>query len=428
MTRSNKTIKKYLATYAEPEVQKFNISSFESFNTTRFNSVLVIPIFDESIENLTPFLNIMAAKPVVLIWVFNCPDNAKPEEQKRTQSVMKYFIQALSLKVSVTDKACLYREINKKLSLFILDRCSNGLSIPAKQGVGLARKLGMDLGVKLIYLQHQDHSESLPWLYSSDADVVLPDNYFELPPLKNNCSAFIYPFEHLAEQGFEISMALYDFSLRYYVERLNWAGSPYAFHTIGSLIAVSPLAYAQVRGIPKRSGAEDFYLLNKLAKVGEVESLKAPVVKIAGRPSHRVPFGTGPALIKLQEMENSLAEYTFYHPEIFDLLKQLLSIISDAELFIVSADDLFSKLHLKMSARNAEFVITVLRALKLEKQFKNLAQQSDRAGFVRAFHTWFDGFVTLRFIHLLRDQAYPNISIEKLLYTYKYSEVKFEHP
>ena len=48
---------------------------------------------------------------------------------------------------------------------------------------------------------------------------------------------------------------------------MKYARSPYAFHTIGSTMAVSANHYAKVRGFPKREAGEDFYLLNKLAKV-----------------------------------------------------------------------------------------------------------------------------------------------------------------
>ena len=67
---------------------------------------------------------------------------------------------------------------------------------------------------------------------------------------------------------------LYEYSLRYYVAGLTYAQSPYAFHTIGSTMAVNAEHYASVRGFPRREAGEDFYLLNKLAKVGSVHTLE----------------------------------------------------------------------------------------------------------------------------------------------------------
>ncbi len=70
-----------------------------------------------------------------------------------------------------------------------------------------------------------------------------------------------------------LATQLYELSLRYYVAGMKFARSPYAFHTIGSSMAVSPVHYARVRGFPKREAGEDFYLLNKLAKLGSVLEL-----------------------------------------------------------------------------------------------------------------------------------------------------------
>jgi len=426
LNQLDKTIKKYLSTYAEPALQPISL-----VQAPEFESVLVLPIFDEPIENLKRFLALNDPKKIVMIWVFNSPDNAQTDEQQRTLCAMSYFIDTLNAQEldqnAEQSSGVYFAQVNECLGLYILDRCTAGCTIPAKQGVGLARKLGMDFGLKLIDHQNDNSGKKVAWLHSSDADVVLPQDYFNVPVPEESTSAIIYPFEHHAEKGYEQSMALYDLSLRYYVDQLKWAGSPYAFHTIGSLIAVTPLGYAQVRGMPKRSGAEDFYLLNKLAKVGRVLSLESPVINISGRPSHRVPFGTGPALVKLQEMDDPISTYTFYHPEIFSVLKQLLAIVSKAEQSIASAEVLFHQLRDKMPTQRAEYVISTLRSLKVEKQFEHLSQKKTQAQFVQGFHTWFDAFITLRFIHLMRDQAYPSVNLATLTQHLNSNGVNFEH-
>jgi hypothetical protein len=426
LSHLDKTIKKYLSIYAEPEILTLRIP--QSYH---FESLLVLPIFDESIKDLTRFLHLNSAKKVVMVWVFNCPDDAQAAEQFRTKTSMNHFINVCNMEVlgqnSESNNCVYFAQINERLGLYILDRCSIGRTIPVKQGVGLARKLGMDFGLKLIAQQSENGGEHVAWLHSSDADVELPQDYFNVLTPDGATTAIIYSFEHHAQQGYEQSMALYDFSLRYYVNQLKWAGSPYAFHTIGSLIAVTPLAYAQVRGMPKRSGAEDFYLLNKLAKVGRVLSLESPTIKISGRPSHRVPFGTGPALVKLQDMDDPIETYTFYHPEIFSALKQLLAIVSETEQSIASAALLFAQLQDKMPKDRAENVISALRVLKLEKQFEHLSQKKNKAQFVQGFHTWFDAFVTLRFIHVMRDQGYFSVNLAALTHYLNSHGVNFEH-
>jgi hypothetical protein len=425
-SQSDKTIKKYLSTYVEPELKLLSTSKIPDFE-----AVLVLPIFDESIENLNRFLTLNPVKKIAMIWVFNSPDNAEVPTQSRTQIAMHHFITTLGAEElnhpTIQNSGVFYTEASECLALYIIDRCSEGCTIPAKQGVGLARKLGMDFGLKLIDQQADEGCEPAAWIHSSDADVVLPHGYFDIPAPEEQTSAIIYPFEHLPEQGYELPMALYDFSLRYYVDQLKFAGSPYAFHTIGSLIAVTPLAYAKVRGMPKRSGAEDFYLLNKLAKVGSVRSLDSPIINIAGRPSHRVPFGTGPALVKLQEMDEPLLNYTFYYPEIFQALKVLLMIVSEAEQSIASAEVLFKQLQDKIPHGQASHVIAALKALKIEKQFEHLSQKKTKTQFIKGFHTWFDAFVSLRFIHLMRDIAYPSVNLATLKQYFDSNGVEIEY-
>jgi len=408
-------IKKYLESYAEPEVEQFSLNS-----PFYFDALLVLPVFDEPIENLNHFLNLSSTKSITMIWVFNCPDNACEDAQARTMQLMSHFIgvlgaqrvEALGKQNTDSEYGIFLSQARKRLSVLIVDRCSKGNEIPAKQGVGLARKLGMDLGLKL--LQQQTQAEPVKWLHSCDADVCLPHDYFDIAKPERGDAVALYPFRHVAEAGYEQAMALYDVSLRYYVQQLASANSPYAFHTIGSLIVVTPTAYAQVRGVPKRSGAEDFYFLNKLAKVGRVINLDQPILRVAGRPSHRVPFGTGPAISKIKEMAEPLKEYTFYHPEIFLALKQVLAIVSDSKQSIASVDLFFEQVYDKMEDEKAKLVISTLKELKLEKQYQHLGQKKDASSFKRAFHVWFDAFVTLRFIHILRDKAYPNVTLDTL--------------
>ena len=59
----------------------------------------------------------------------------------------------------------------------------------------------------------------------------------------------------------------YEIFLRYYVLGLKFAKSDYAFHTIGSTMLCTPDAYVKVEGMNKRKAAEDFYFLEKLAKI-----------------------------------------------------------------------------------------------------------------------------------------------------------------
>lgn len=403
-----KTIAHYLEHYAEPLVREETVHVL-----TEFDTIIVIPIFDESENQIQQFLNFNNQTNTLMVWVFNVPDTQTGQSSHlRTKAVFNALL--AQLEGQKIGEQLWQAEIHESLSVLLLDRCHDVL-IPAKQGVGLARKLGMDLALKLILDQFERTGKQVQWVHSTDADVDLPPDYGVIPEQDSWVSACVYPFKHLPEEQYFRAMQEYEFSLHYYVQSLKAAGSPYAFHTIGSLIAVSAVAYAQVRGMPKRAGAEDFYLLNKLQKVGEVKSLTSPCIAIAGRPSQRVPFGTGPALLKIQALHEKHGEYRVYHPRVFKILKQVLDCVALIEHISSDEDVLFSALEVKLrDADEFRAVRTIFESFSWHKQRDHLGQQKTPERLRSAFHTWFDGFLTLRFIHELRDRLYPNIEISRL--------------
>jgi hypothetical protein len=267
--------------------------------------------------------------------------------------------------------------------------------------------------------------------------VRLPQRYFAFSTAltgstSQDTSALIYPFRHsfvavndaVQEQADETTAPLrqkimqatqlYEFSLRYYVAGLNYAGSPYAFHTIGSTIAVNSEHYAKVRGFPRRNAGEDFYLLNKLAKVGCIRQLNAVAdcepVDIAARLSDRVPFGTGAATGRIMELTDPARDFLFYHPTVFELLRSWLG--SLPAFWQSRSSDITSVL----SQPDLPVLIEGLEDMGVEDALRHaLRQSSDAEQFSRQMHTWFDAFRTLKLIHHLRDRQLPSIRLEVLM-------------
>jgi hypothetical protein len=174
----------------------------------------------------------------------------------------------------------------RNIDILIVDLSQEPWLIPADQGVGLVRKIGADIALYLI----SNGKITCPWIHATDADARVPDDYFlrateaqigingnSLPP-----SCFIYPYQHIPDPDMEqhdhqrywSALTDYELWLRYYVAGLEWAGSSYAYPSIGSLLAFDALAYARIRGFPKRMAGEDFYFQNKLAKMGSMITLQ----------------------------------------------------------------------------------------------------------------------------------------------------------
>ena len=118
----------------------------------------------------------------------------------------------------------------------------------AERGVGLARKIGCDLALSL-WTRGQLRE---PWIHTTDADAVPPAEAFDADP--PDAVALSLPLWHepCGDPRIDRATVLYEVWLRYYVAGLGWAGSPWAFLTVGSAMAMRAEAYAAVRGVPRR--------------------------------------------------------------------------------------------------------------------------------------------------------------------------------
>ena len=73
----------------------------------------------------------------------------------------------------------------------------------------------------------------------------------------------------------------------------------------------------------RRTAAEDFHFLNKLAKIGKIGTMTETTVFPSPRPSGRVPFGTGRSMLRF--MTGGTDEYRLYDPRIFVILQEWLA-------------------------------------------------------------------------------------------------------
>ena len=128
------------------------------------------------------------------------------------------------------------------------------------------------------------------------------------------CIAFQHRIEELENIKQQEAIKKYEAYLHYFIEMQRGLNLPYAFQTIGSAFAVRAGAYLQVGGMNKRKAGEDFYFIHKFTKKGTIAELNECTVYPSGRPSFRVPFGTGKAVADMMEDK---AEYYAYHPQSF---------------------------------------------------------------------------------------------------------------
>jgi len=387
---------KYLERYAEPESK-----ALADFPMLCFDHCVVIPARDETPEFLQRFASafIRQRENFLLILVINQPESQADQgiNESLNSTARDLFSQSLWRRDNL--ELC----ANTRCYLLLVDRFSR-YRIPASQGVGLARKIGGDIASEL-FSRRQLIS---PWIQSSDADAVLPNNYFsQTRKLNSQTSACIYNFRHVerienqrASPDCWLATQLYERALRYFRQGLQYAGSPYAYYTLGSTLAFNIPYYARARGFPKRAGGEDFYLLNKLAKLGNIVSSPTITVEILARKSRRVPFGTGPAIDTIMALQQPLEEYRYYNPAIFQELKSILETVEQFWRYRNNVK--------KALATLSTVSQSALEALKVERFFAHASTHCrNKENFNRQFHQWFDAFLTLKYIHYLQQHGFP---------------------
>lgn len=291
------------------------------------------------------------------------------------------------------------------LQFGLIDASSPGYEMDDKNGgVGLARKIGMDIALK--YFDYQSHQKKL--LICLDADCTVAGNYINsiVEYFNNNeVNAAVVNYEHNITEPDENTAAIicYELYLRYYLLGLNFAQSPYAFHTIGSTMVCDYQSYIKVGGMNKLKAAEDFYFLEKLSKITDVHTLKDTTVYPSSRPSFRVPFGTGQRVTRFLSLKQN--EYLLYDPQSFVILRHWI------ELFNTLGRDNLKNV-LEQSEKIDKHLFEFLMLNKFELFWQKISKEiRNENQMTRQKKYWFDAFKTLKLIHYLKDNAYPLVNM-----------------
>jgi hypothetical protein len=294
------------------------------------------------------------------------------------------------------------------LNLAWVDAASAGLELPPKGGgVGLARRIGMELA-----LTRLDISPADPLLICLDADTLVHPDYLQAITghfRSSRAGAAVIPYQHQrgSSRRAERLIARYELFLRGYILGLELAGSPYAFHSVGSAMACRASAYCKIGGMNNRLAGEDFYFLQQLSRIVGVEQLQGTVVRPSPRPSHRVPFGTGRSVQRMED--GGEAELLFYRPECFRILAEWLRLVNsgseqDGSTLQGSA--------VGISPDLAEYLELNRFAAVWDRLRRN---HPGRGPLLNAFHGWFDGLKTMKLVHHLSDGPYPRCEADQAL-------------
>lgn len=294
----------------------------------------------------------------------------------------------------------------------VIDRARSGAWLPEKQGVGLARKIGNDVALAWWVAGAVEH----PMFLQTDADARVPADWFTRAAVPHRtaerCVALTFPFRHdpipPVSPG---TIALYEIRLRWHRLALQWAGSPFAFQAIGSTLAIDAEALVMVRGVPRLMAGEDFYLLDKLAKTGAIHAAPGAPIHLAARESNRVPFGTGRAMVDMVRRGDTAGEYQLPDPRAYRVLRAwletLVHAVDPTPDWPGPAMDMATRLDaVGLTEPAVRAVLDRMGAIEFAAAavHLNISPPVRR----RRLHTWFDAFRTLRLLHALRDDLWPD--------------------
>jgi hypothetical protein len=366
-----------------------------------FELIIVIPAIKEN-SNIKKLVNSLLLNDskyfhkTLILFVVN--NNAEAEEEiKEENSKSIIFLSEIAEKKD-EDEALFNINKKSKLTFSFIDASSEGNELPFRDsGVGLARKIGMDLALN--YFCYESTKSILVCL---DADCEVTNNYITEIYEKFNSTgieAASIKFKHKLEESEEINRAIvnYEIFLRYYVLGLKYANSPFSFFTIGSSMACTVEAYCKIGGMNKKKAAEDFYFMEKLSKNYSIANIDSCSVYPSARGSWRVPFGTGQRVNRF--ISNVQNEYVLYNPISFSILKNWLYLFNkdeshSASYYLNEAGKIDLGLQLFLKGQNFEVQWT-----------KILAHTKTSEQLIKQKNYWFDGFKTLKLIHYLRDYS-----------------------
>ena len=145
----------------------------------KFDCVIVVPAIAE-FDNLIILLNSLSENEfnknykVVIIFVINSIDTSSAEVKSENQKTLELFREVLNKNFSFHP---IVKKINSTdLTIGFTDASSDGKEMPEKTGgVGLARKIGMDLALTIF-----DYSKpGKKIIICLDADCTVEKNYIE---------------------------------------------------------------------------------------------------------------------------------------------------------------------------------------------------------------------------------------------------------
>jgi len=163
-------------------------------------------------------------------------------------------------------------------------------------------------------------------------------------------------------------------------------------------MASSASTYVKFGGMNRHQAGEDFYFLQKIIPHGNFVDLNSTCIFPSPRPSTRVPFGTGRAMLKY--IENTNEGIKTYNLQSFLDLVPLFGVVDEFWDLDINQTELL--------------IQTLPKPLCIYLQDNNAATEIQRAkqntssknSFRKRFFLWFDAFMLLKYLNNVNENYY----------------------
>ncbi len=398
------------------------IAIYNAKNSFFVNKTGLLPSIKHLIQKLDIAIVIPACNEYPTL--FEMLESMYSSYQKAQEKPNPYtigFIVVVNNKKTASDKVkennlqllqCLSNFSLANCPIITIDLTKPGFELPEAQGVGYARKYGMDFALLC----------DSTVIACMDADTLVSENYCEeLFTFYEQCKlaketkkpipvGAVCHFDHQKNEDAKIEeiSRQYENYMRFHSKKLKDCATPFWLWALGPTIVSSSYGYAGSAGMNKRVAGEDFYFLQSLVKLhiqqqnngfskDDIEqALDFPLLNCTVHPqsrySDRVLFGTGK---KLEDVKNGKDSILFYSDDVYNSIKYFLDLVTKSkgkpELFYDKVKEELPKIW--------QFLETESFFSMWEKLYRQNKKSDKRV--YSAFHSWFDGLKILRLIHVL---------------------------
>ncbi len=360
------------------------------------SAIVIIPVLNDrdifkTLDSLASCTPVQGHTGIII--VINHGENSCPEI-KRANTVLAEEVTA-------------YTSVIQQKSSFLRIETIRAFDLPAKfAGVGLARKIAMDVAVDFFYRMGEYENP----IISLDADTLVEKNYLDAVVAcfrKSRVAGISIPYAHRLDEpgcqgGMRDAIVKYELYLRYYQLALAYSGHPYAYHCIGSAFAVRAKDYVAQGGMNKRQAGEDFYFLQKLIATGRYVSPDTTRVYPSARFSVRTPFGTGQSVRQI--VENG-GIYPVYH---FEAFRQLKGFFSDIICCYKADGQVIHKYIGRQPVGLKNFLEEIKGVELLQEVNANCASGKQ---FLKRFYDHFNAFRVLKYLNYVHEGVFQKTDV-----------------